>query len=101
MLGSDAQTSAIPPAQFKTNARRDTPAQLVVDEPRWRSPPDSVAAPSASRVTAMRWRVLDDRVREVSAETPGDCHVIAIVLRRMNCRFSVAGRVVQDGIAAA
>jgi AraC-like DNA-binding protein len=52
-------------------------------------------------VTVTRWRILEDRAREVRAETADDCHVVKIVLRNMDCRFSVSGRTVLDGIASA
>ena len=85
-------------------ARRgpDATAPIITEELRWRSQPvDPPAPPPEPRVTVTRWRILEDRVREASAETAADYHVVAVALRNMNCRFSVAGRIVQDGIAAA
>ncbi|HKX07476.1 MAG TPA: AraC family transcriptional regulator [Stellaceae bacterium] len=71
----------------------------IEDEPRWRCKPPAVgAAPSAPRVVATRWRSLEQRPREVSHETPPDSHIVAIVLRNENVRFSVAGRTVHDGV---
>ncbi len=35
---------------------------------------------------------------EFGAETTADCHVVKIVLRTLNIRFSVSGRTVQDGV---
>jgi len=75
---------------------------IITDEPEWRAlPRGSVPALTAPRVSATRWRILHDRTREVRAETAADCHVVAIVLRNMDCRFSVSGRTVQDGVASA
>ena len=39
-----------------------------------------------------------ERTLECGAETAADCHVVKIVLRTMNIRFSVSGRTVQDGV---
>jgi len=39
-----------------------------------------------------------ERSLEFGAETAADCHVVKIVLRTMNIRFSVSGRTVQDGV---
>src|SRR5262249_11024796 len=50
------------------------------------------------RVVATRWRSLEHRTREVSAETPADGHVVAVVLQNENVLFSVSGRTVHDGI---
>src|SRR4029077_19014474 len=44
------------------------------------------------------WRGGSDRTLEFGAETTPDCHVVKIVLRTMNIRFSVSGRTVQDGV---
>ena len=38
-------------------------------------------------------------MREVSATTTADGYVVALVLRPMDIRLVVSGRVVQDGIA--
>jgi AraC-like DNA-binding protein len=75
---------------------------IITDEPEWRAQPRGpLPASTGPRVSTTRWRILDDRTREVRAETADDCHVVAIVLRNMDCRFSVSGRTVQDGIASA
>src|SRR5579863_863798 len=75
-------------------------ATLIDDEPQWRSRPVGLGSHSSERrIVATRWRSLENRVREVCAETPADSHVVAIVLRNENVRFSVSGRTVHDGVA--
>ena len=72
---------------------------IVADEPAWRVPRQtSATASSASKVIATRWRAGSERTLEFGAETAADCHVMKIVLRTMNIRFSVSGRTVQDGV---
>jgi hypothetical protein len=72
---------------------------IVDDEPEWRVLRQSAAAAlSASRVIATRWRADNVPTREFAAETGADYHVVKIVLRTMNIRFSVSGRTVQDGV---
>ena len=73
-------------------------ASFVEDELQWRRKPPASASASA-RVFATRWRSLKPRTREVIAETPSDTHVVAVVLQNENVRFSVAGRIVHDGVA--
>src|SRR5258705_1252607 len=73
---------------------------IIADEPAWRVPRQtSATASSASKVIATRWRAGSERTLEFGAETAADCHVVKIVLRTMNIRFSVSGRTVQDGVA--
>jgi len=75
------------------------PENIIADEPAWRVPRQTSAkASSASKVIATRWRAGSERTLEFSAETIPDCHVVKIVLRTMNIRFSVSGRTVQDGV---
>ena len=96
------QTSSAAMPAFKAGQRPPVPASIIADETDWRvQPRGSVPASTAPRVRATRWRICDDRNREVRAETADDCHVVAIVLRNMDCHFSVSGRTVQDGIASA
>ena len=72
---------------------------IVADEPAWRVPRQtSATASSASKVIATRWRAGSERTLECGAETAADCHVVKIVLRTMNIRFSVSGGTVQDGV---
>jgi AraC-like DNA-binding protein len=68
---------------------------IVQDEQEWRVLPQTS---SASRVIAARWRAGNEPTPEFAAETSADCHVVKIVLRTMNIRFSVSGRIVQDGV---
>jgi hypothetical protein len=68
---------------------------IVEDEREWRAPPSGAAL--APRVVVTRWRSLDPRTREVSAETRSDGQLISIVMRNANVRLSVSGRVVHDG----
>ena len=91
----------------RTNLATDSPSDvesslvrrnIVGDEPAWRVPgADSSAALSASKVVATRWNAGNGQTQEFDAETPADCHVVKIVLRNMNIRFTVDGRTVQDG----
>jgi AraC family transcriptional regulator len=75
------------------------PRNIVGDEPTWRVPDlGSAVALSGSKVVATRWYSSKGRTQEFEAETPADSHVVKIVLRNTNIRFSVAGRIVQDGI---
>jgi AraC family transcriptional regulator len=76
--------------------------RIVDDEPAWRSLPAACAdgAPT-TRVIATRWHSLDQDTREVRAETPADRHLVAIVLRNEDVRFSLGGRIVHDGLAIA
>jgi len=72
---------------------------IIADEPAWRVPRQtSATASSASKLIATRWRAGSERTLEFDAETTADCHVVKIVLRTMNIRFSVSGRTVQDGV---
>jgi len=73
------------------------PSSVVGDETRWRLRP--VAA--GTGIVATRWESSETRMRDVSAQTADDGYVIGLALRRMDIRFSVGGRVVQDGITAA
>src|SRR5258708_5744365 len=73
---------------------------IIADEAAWRVPGQgSVTASSASKVIATRWRDGSERTLEFGAETAADRHVVKIVLRTMNIRFSVSGRTVQDGVS--
>jgi AraC family transcriptional regulator len=73
-----------------------SPTSIIEDEIAWRARPKGCA--SEPRVTATRWRSFDQRTREVCNETPVDGHVVAIVLRNEDCRLSLGGRVVHDGV---
>src|SRR5260370_2750323 len=75
------------------------PENIITDEPEWRVlRQTSATASSASKLIATRWRAGSERTLEFGAETAVDYHVVKIVLRTMNIRFSVSGRTVQDGV---
>ena len=102
MPRSGVRTSSVATTAFEARCRPNPAASVITDEPEWRAPPRRpIPASTAPRVAATRWQILEDRVREVRAETPDDCHVVSIGLGTMNCRYAVSGRTVQDGITAA
>lgn len=68
----------------------------IEDEREWRTRPRSSSAPG---VVATRWRGEEQRLTEVRAETPKDCHVVGITLRSSNLHFSISDRIALDGIA--
>src|ERR1700716_168854 len=99
MLGSDSQTSSRAASVFDVHCGPKRPANIVDDEPGWRLlRQTSATALSASRVIATRWHAGSERALEFGAETIADRHVVKIVLRTMNIRFSVSGRIVHDGV---
>lgn len=90
------------PAATVSDARRSPTRQtnVILDEAAWRALPQDVAAkPSPTRATVTRWRAVEQRSQEFSAETANDRHVVKIVLRTMNIRLALAGRTVHDGLA--
>jgi AraC family transcriptional regulator len=65
----------------------------------WRQPFGGHAPkPQAPRMLAARWRSLDPGRREVATVTDPSCHVIGLVLHRMDVSFKVDGRTLVDGI---
>src|SRR6266853_436981 len=75
------------------------PKNIIEVEAKWRVLSQaSATAVSAPRVIATRWHAGSERTLEFAAETTAECHVVKIVLRTMNIRFSVSGRTVQDGV---
>jgi AraC family transcriptional regulator len=95
----DAQTSSPATPIFAVHCSPVHPQNIVDDEPEWRVlGKTSATALSASRVIATRWHAGTERTLELGSETPADCHVVKIVLRTMNIRFSVSGRTVHDGV---
>src|ERR1700755_2302608 len=74
-----------------------TQTRVIGDEPGWRHRP---AETPTTRILATRWSGTGATAIEVNAETAADCHVICLVLRPMDIRLTVSGRVVHDGIAA-
>jgi AraC family transcriptional regulator len=99
MYHSDSQTHAPAASMFDVQCSLMCPRSIVDDEPDWRVPRQpSVMASSESKVVATRWHAGSEHTQEFGAETPADCHVVKIVLRNTNIRFSVSGRTVQDGV---
>jgi AraC family transcriptional regulator len=98
MINPSPGTVEIAALPLAVSHRPDLPLGIIRDELAWRvCPATSGPTPAEERVVATRWRSLDQRTREVSAETPADAHLVAIVLRNENVRFSLAGRIVHDG----
>src|SRR5580658_2311559 len=87
-------------AQTYNVKRRHAGLVTIVEKEReWRAQPSDYAAWSEPKVGITRWRSLEQRTCEVSAETPSDGHLISIVMRNKNVRLSISGRVVHDGAA--
>src|SRR5258707_1026339 len=99
MRCSDSPTGSLTASVFDVHRGPMHAKNIVDDEPEWRVlSQTSVAALSASRVIATRWHAGSERTLEFDAETTAGCHVVKIVLRTMNIRFSVSGRTVRDGV---
>jgi AraC family transcriptional regulator len=102
MTDLDTQTISAAAIAFEEARRPAHAASIIEDETEWRlRPAGPSATASGSRVITTRWRSLEERAREVSAETPDDCHVVGIALRSLNARLSVSGRAVLEGAAVA
>ena len=100
MYHADSQTDAAAPSIFDVQCSPMHRTNIVDDEPDWRVPRQTSAmALSASKVVATRWYADSARTQEFGAETPTDWHVVKIVLRNTNIRFTVSGRTVHDGLA--
>ncbi len=84
-----------------TTARRslDMDLPLIATETEWRRWPHGGEAPGSMRVLTSRWQGYGTQNREVQAQTPGDGHLIGIVLRTMNLSLSIDGKCIYDGIA--
>jgi hypothetical protein len=96
---SDSGTHAAAAPIFGVQCSSIDPRNIIDDEPDWRVPRQTSAmAFSASKVVATRWQAGSEHTQEFGAETPADRHVVKIVLRNTNIRFSVSGRIVQDGL---
>ena len=99
MLCSDSQTGSLARSVFDVHCSPLHPKNIVDDEPEWRVLRQTSATDlPASRVIATRWHAGSLRTLEFGAEATAACHVVKIVLRTMNIRFSVSGRTVQDGV---
>jgi len=101
MYESDSETGITTRSHLQLNVQC-APAQrnnVIDDELQWRVPSHTPAlALSASKVVATRWHGGSERAQEFDAETPPNCHVVKIVLRNINIRFTVSGHTVQDGV---
>jgi AraC family transcriptional regulator len=98
MCNSDSQAGSTTDLPFDVQCGLMHRTNIVDDESDWRVPrQSSTMSSSASKVVATRWQACRERTHELSAETPADSHIIKIALRNTNIRFSVAGRIVQDG----
>ncbi|HKN31010.1 MAG TPA: AraC family transcriptional regulator [Roseiarcus sp.] len=76
------------------------PISVIGEERVWRAPPPQHATMgSRPKAIATRWHAVSEQTQEFFAETPDDCHIFKLVLRRMNIRFEVAGRTVHDRVA--
>jgi AraC family transcriptional regulator len=99
MYRADSQTDAPAASIYDVQCKLMRPENIVDDEPNWRVTRQSSAmALSASKVVATRWHAGSECTQEFGAETRADCHVVKIVLRNTNIRFSVSGRTLQDGV---
>jgi AraC family transcriptional regulator len=99
MYRYDSQTDAPAASIFDVQCSPMHRTNIVDDEPDWRVPRQTSAMElRASKVVVTRWHAGSERTQEFGAETPADCHVVKIVLRTMNIRFRVSGRIVQDGV---
>ncbi len=99
MIISNILAVAHAPA-YETGDRTDPLTTVIEDEREWRGRSRaSLDASSPPKVTATRWRALDQKTRDVSSETDPDHHVVAIVLRNEDVRYAIGGRVIHDGLA--
>jgi AraC family transcriptional regulator len=65
----------------------------------WRQPPLCTQhLRHQPRIQVARWQSFATGVQQVSADTQDDTHVIAVALRRMDARLTVAGRTLVDGV---
>jgi AraC-like DNA-binding protein len=71
---------------------------VIPEERAWRALPRGLAlGASEPSVVATRWLAFNERSQEFAAETPGDRHIVKIVLRSASLRLAVAGRAIVDG----
>jgi len=74
-------------------------ANMIGTESEWRlKPADAGLVSCGTKVIATRWHSFENETREVGAQN-GDCYMVKVVMRKMNCRFSVAGRTIEDRAA--
>jgi hypothetical protein len=62
----------------------------------WQARHSGSAPWSVPKVWLTRWHAIEQGTRQVSAETPSDGHLVSIVMRNINVRFSVSGGVMYD-----
>ncbi len=99
MSHSDCLTHTAAASTLDVQCSLIHPNNIVDDELDWRVARQTSATPlSVAKVVATRWHACGYRTQESCAETPADRHVVKIVLRNTNFRFSVSGRTVQDGL---
>jgi AraC family transcriptional regulator len=98
MYCSEAQTISVTETISYCQSDLTDGVNIIGNEDEWRRRPlpTSKEVPE-TKVIATRWRAFNESVLEVASDTTDDCHVVAIALRNMNVRFSVAGRTVLDG----
>lgn len=99
MADSNLQVVTTMRPAFPVDHHRNDASSIVEDEVSWRSLPKRSRRSPTSRIVATRWRSFDQCTREVSATTPADIHLVAVVLRRQEMRLSLSSRVVHDGVA--
>jgi AraC family transcriptional regulator len=99
MYSENPQTHGLAPSAFDAQFSLTNRTDIVGDEPGWRVPSRSSAQTlSTTKIVATRWRAGGEHTQEYGAETPADFHIVKIVLRNANIRFTVSGRTVQDGL---
>jgi len=87
-------------APFAAQPSQEAPSPIIGTEAEWRAAPSTMlTALSSPRALPTRWRAFIPEPCTFEAETPGDRHVVKFVLRTMNIRLSVDGRIVHDGVA--
>jgi AraC family transcriptional regulator len=96
LLDAGAVLSAVAPIISATQPHRS--AGIIKAESRWRHHPSWLTGAPTTRIIAARWQVLEERTRDEIAETPDDCHVVGIALRRMNTRLSISGCPTRDQV---
>jgi hypothetical protein len=69
---------------------------IVEDECEWQARHSGSAPWSVPKMWLTRWHAIEQGTRQVSAETPSDGHLVSIVMRNINVRFSVSGGVMYD-----
>jgi hypothetical protein len=98
MSCSDNQAGATANFPCDEPCRTVNRTDIVDDESDWRVPRQSAAAQSLSKIVATRWHAGSERAQEFTAETAAECHVVKVVLRNMNIRFTASSRIVHDGM---